>query len=112
MMDDECRACKWRQRTASRCPLSHRVLLAASVNVRKLEKETCQGMGVGSETVIWDLKAPARGSVRQRRAYLESPSLPEHARRLKMRQCSRSTCEPQTKWPCGCTPTMLPESHQ
>ena len=73
MMDDECRACKRRQRTASHCPLSHRVLLAASVNVRKLEKETCQGMGVGSETVIWDLKAPARGSVRQRRAYLESP---------------------------------------
>ena len=77
MMDDECRACKWRQRTASHCPLSHRVLLAASANVRKLDKATCQGMGVGSETAIWDLKAPARGSVRQRRAYLESPSLPE-----------------------------------
>ena len=77
MMDDECRACKRQQRTASHCPLSHRVLLAASVNVRKLEKETCQGMGVGSAPSQMGLKAPARGSVRQRRAYLESPSLPE-----------------------------------
>ena len=77
MMDDECRACKWRQRTASHCPLSHRVLLAASVNVRKLEKETCQGMGVGHAPSQMGLKASARGSVRQRRAYLESPFPPE-----------------------------------
>ena len=77
MMDDECRACKWRQRTASHCPLSHRVLLAASLNVRKLEKETCQGMGARSTQAQMGLKAPARGSVRQRRAYLESPFPPE-----------------------------------
>ena len=77
MMDDECRACKRRQRTASHCPLSHRVLLAASANVRKLDKATCQGMGARSTQAQMGLKAPARGSVRQRRAYLESPSLPE-----------------------------------
>ena len=73
MMDDECRACKRRQRTASHCPLSHRVLLAASANVRKLDKATCQGMGARSTQAQMGLKAPARGSVRQRRPYLESP---------------------------------------
>ena len=73
MMDDECRACKRQQRTASHCPLSHRVLLAASANVRKLDQATCQGMGARFTQSQIDSKTRTLGSVQQRRAYRESP---------------------------------------
>ena len=93
MMDDESRACRRRQHTFSRCPLSHRVHSSASVSVTRMGKMPCQGMGSADVAAIWDKELQPQGSRLKQLAYLASPSVQEHLEAVEIHLAQRVNVE-------------------